>query len=131
MEITSVRPNAVSFPSTSTEGVAQEPAALSPGPAASAASTALAVEQAKSESQEKDPNKLAERVSEAVDKLNQTAGIFDRSLRFEIHKESKELMVSVIDSKTDKVIREIPSKEVLDLVAKMKVYVGMVFDKKA
>jgi flagellar protein FlaG len=40
-------------------------------------------------------------------------------------------MVSVVDTINDKVIRQIPEEEVLDLVAKMKDYIGLIFDKKA
>ncbi len=88
-------------------------------------------EAVKNEQEQKDPEARKEKVEEAVDKLNQTAIIFDRSLKFQIHDGTKETMVSVIDKTTDKVIREIPSKEVLDLVSKMRDYLGMIFDKKA
>lgn len=86
---------------------------------------------AKNEEEKKDPEKVKEGLNEAVDKLNKTAVIFDRSLRFQIHEKTKETMISVVDMKTDKVIREIPSKEVLDFISKMKDYLGMIFDKKA
>jgi flagellar protein FlaG len=78
-----------------------------------------------------DPQKERENVAEAIEKLNQTAMIFDRGLRFHIHDKTKTTMVSVVDLKSDKIIREIPSKEILDLVSKMKDYLGMIFDKKA
>ena len=81
--------------------------------------------------EEKDPKKASEKLSDAVDKLNKTAVVFDRSLRFSIHEQTRMTMVDVVDTTTDKVIREIPSKEVLDFVAKMKDYMGMIFDKKA
>ncbi len=70
-------------------------------------------------------------LKEAVDKLNKTAVIFDRSLRFQIHDKTHRTMVSVIDIVQDKVIRQIPNEEVLDLVAKMDDYLGLIFDKKA
>lgn len=71
-----------------------------------------------------------EKLQEAVDKINKTAVIFDRSLRFQIHEKTHRTMVSVIDIVKDKVIREIPPKEVLDLLAKMQDYIGLIFDKK-
>jgi uncharacterized FlaG/YvyC family protein len=40
-------------------------------------------------------------------------------------------MVSVVDTSNDKVIRQYPSEEVLDMVAKMENYLGIIFDKKA
>ena len=85
----------------------------------------------KAAQEQQDPKKQQEAVEEAVDKMNQTAIIFDRSLRFQIHDKTKSTMVAVVDSMTDRVIREIPSKEVLDLFSKMQDYLGMIFDKKA
>lgn len=75
--------------------------------------------------------KNEEELREAVDKLNKTAVIFDRSLRFQIHDKTHRTMVSVVDIVQDKVIRQIPTEEVLDLVAKMDDYLGLIFDKKA
>lgn len=75
--------------------------------------------------------KTQEDLTEAVDKLNKTAVIFNRSLRFQVHDETKKTMVSVVDITNDKVIRQIPNEEVLDLVARMDDYMGLIFDKKA
>jgi flagellar protein FlaG len=83
------------------------------------------------ENQEKNEEKNEEKLREAVDKINKTAVIFDRSLRFQIHEATHRTMVSVVDVVNDKVIRQIPEKEVLDLVAKMQDYIGLIFDKKA
>ena len=83
------------------------------------------------EAAEQNKQKTEEDLKEAVDKLNKTAVIFDRSLRFQIHDKTHRTMVSVIDIVQDKVIRQIPNEEVLDLVAKMDDYLGMIFDKKA
>lgn len=79
--------------------------------------------------EEQEPKK--ENLKDAVEKMNRTAVIFDRALKFQIHDKTKETMVAVVDMNTDKVIREIPSKEILDFISKMKDYLGMIFDKKA
>lgn len=75
--------------------------------------------------------KTQEELTAAVDKLNKTAVIFNRSLRFQVHDATHRTMVSVIDITNDKVIRQIPNEEVLDLFAKMDDYMGLIFDKKA
>ena len=80
---------------------------------------------------ENNPEKKEENIEEAVDKLNKTAQIFDRSLRFQVHEKTNRTMVSVVDTNSDKIIRQIPNEEVLDLVAKMDDYLGLIFDKKA
>ncbi len=49
-------------------------------------------------------------------------------LKFTQHKESGRIMIRVVESGTDKVIREIPEESFLDLVAKMEQMVGILFD---
>ena len=72
-----------------------------------------------------------EKLENAIKKLNDTAKVFNRSLKFKMHEATRRTMVSVIDTDTDKVIREIPGEEALDMVAKMQEYLGLIFDKKA
>lgn len=72
-----------------------------------------------------------ENLNEAVDKLNKTANVFDRALRFQVHDETHRTVVTVVDTANDKVIRQYPSEEVLDMVAKVENYLGLIFDKKA
>ncbi len=91
----------------------------------------LAKESVEKTPKEKFSQKKEENVDEAVDKLNKAAQVFDRSIRFQVHKKTNRTMVSVVDTTTDKVIRQIPNEEVLNLVAKMDDYMGLIFDKKA
>ena len=52
------------------------------------------------------------------------------NLQFSVHKASGKTMVTVVDESTGKVLREIPSHEILDLAAKIDEMVGMIFDQK-
>lgn len=52
-------------------------------------------------------------------------------IRFELHEGTQSLMVQVIDSKEQRVLREFPPHEFLDMVAKIREYVGMLLDEKA
>jgi flagellar protein FlaG len=52
------------------------------------------------------------------------------SLKFQLHDQSEEYYVQVIDDKTKEVIRQIPSKEFLDMYASMKDILGLVVDNK-
>lgn len=56
--------------------------------------------------------------------------ISDVDLQFSVHKASGRMMIIVREGSTGKVIREIPPKEVLDLVAKFDEMVGMLLDKR-
>lgn len=51
-------------------------------------------------------------------------------LQFSIHEKTKEISVKIIDMESREVIREIPSKEVLDMAAKMNELAGLFVDKK-
>jgi flagellar protein FlaG len=54
--------------------------------------------------------------------------MFDRKLQFQVNKDLDEVIVKVIDSSTDKVIREIPSAEIQKLQIRIKEALGLLFD---
>ena len=123
MEIGNVKPGTIQVPE-----MVKEPEMTVPMPGSG---TPMKQEAVKAQAEAEDPAKQMEKIKDAVDKLNKTSMIFDRSLKFRLHDATKQMMVSVIDVANDKVIREIPSQEALDLVAKMQEYLGIIFDKKA
>ena len=69
---------------------------------------------------EKDVRKL-------VDDLNSEISLLNTSLRFGVDK-SDVFYVSIIDKKTDKVIRRWPAEHAQTLLPKMKEFTGMLFD---
>ena len=69
-------------------------------------------------------------VIEAIEKANKAfEGVF-RKFEFSIHEKTKEIMVKVIDSATDEVIREIPPEKILDMVATIWEMVGIIVDER-
>ena len=54
---------------------------------------------------------------EAVKQLEQIVQAFDRNLKFKIHDETQSVMVQVLNSETNEVIREFPSEQILDMVS--------------
>ncbi|EOD00376.1 flagellar protein FlaG [Caldisalinibacter kiritimatiensis] len=72
-----------------------------------------------------------EELINAIEKANKGVKIYDRKLEFSIHEKTKEIMVKVIDTSTDEVIREIPPEKILDMVAKMWELAGILVDEKA
>ena len=54
-----------------------------------------------------------ERVESAVSKISDFVQSFQRDLQFTVDKESDRLVVKVVDSETQEVIRQIPSEETL------------------
>lgn len=69
-------------------------------------------------------------VIEAIERANDALSVANRKFEYSIHEETKEIMVKVIDSETDEVIREIPPEKILDMVAKMWEMAGMLVDER-
>jgi flagellar protein FlaG len=69
-----------------------------------------------------------EAIAEGVKTMRTMARIFERKLDFIIHEDTNRLMVKVIDLETEEVIREIPPEQILDMLAKMECFVGLLID---
>ncbi|MDQ1330090.1 MAG: flagellar protein FlaG [Thermodesulfobacteriota bacterium] len=87
----------------------------------------------KEKSKAEDEKKAAElsQISEmAVDLQNKMQVLHNVDLNFSVHEASGKIMVTVVNEDTGKVIREIPSAEMLNLAAKLEEAIGLLFDKK-
>jgi len=51
-------------------------------------------------------------------------------LEFSIHRETKEIIVRIVDSETQEVLKEIPPEKLLDLVAKLWEMAGLLIDER-
>jgi flagellar protein FlaG len=69
-------------------------------------------------------------VISAIEKANKHIRAYDRRLEFSIHKETNQIMVKVINTENDSIVREIPSEKVLDMVAHMWEVAGILIDEK-
>ena len=67
-------------------------------------------------------------VIQAIEKANKHIRTYDRRLEFSIHESTKQIMVKVINTEDDSVIREIPSEKVLDMVAHLWEVAGILVD---
>ena len=65
-----------------------------------------------------------------VKDANQKLKIYDRRLEFSIHDGTKRIMVKVINTNDDSVIREIPSEKALDMLAYVWKLTGILLDEK-
>lgn len=70
-----------------------------------------------------------EEVIDAIGKANKNLELYDTRLEFSIHEETHQIMIKVF--KNDQVIREIPAEKILDMVAKMMEWAGLLVDEKA
>lgn len=73
----------------------------------------------------------AEEISQAIEKINKTLAPHNTRLEFSIHDKTKGIMVKVIDENTGEIIREVPPKKVLDMVAMTWDELGLIVDEKA
>ena len=69
-------------------------------------------------------------VERAVNKANDTMRFHGRSLKFEIHEKTNDIMVKIIDKETQEVIREIPPEKMLDMFASMLELAGLLVDER-
>lgn len=82
-------------------------------------------------SEKKGADELKQELKRLTDSLNKEMDPLGTSVRFGFDDKIEEMYVSVIDSKSNRVLRKIPSDEAIRLMAKMREITGMLFDKKA
>lgn len=76
-----------------------------------------------------DPNRK-QKVEEVVKGLNNFLEPAHTSMRFKLHEKLNEYYVTIVNDNTDEVIKEIPSKKLLDTYAAMAEHLGLLVDKK-
>ncbi|MEH7251001.1 flagellar protein FlaG [Neobacillus niacini] len=90
------------------------------------------VKEVSSENQEQ-PQKQGqsrEKTEKVIASMNDFLKASNSHLKFEFHDDLKEYYVTLVDDKTNEVIREIPSKKLMDMYAAMTEYVGLLVDRK-
>ncbi|NVK01217.1 MAG: flagellar protein FlaG [Oceanospirillaceae bacterium] len=65
---------------------------------------------------------------EAVKNLNEFFSIPNRSIKFSIDKESQSVIVSVMDTENEEIIRQIPNEKALKLSEYIDGVIGLLFD---
>lgn len=83
--------------------------------------------QEKQKEDKKTQNGLPNLLKDLEDKIDQ---MHEVGLQFSEYKDSGKIIVKVVEKGTNKVIREIPSEEFMQLVEKMDQMIGILFDKK-
>jgi flagellar protein FlaG len=74
------------------------------------------------------PKAEAPPIEDTLGQLEKVFQAFNTHLQFSVIKELDTVVVKVIDSKTDKVIKEIPPKELTQLHLKIRETIGLLFD---
>lgn len=80
--------------------------------------------------QEEENIHLKEELENSIQELNKTLEALHKDLRFQVHEKSERLMVEVIDLIKNEVIKEIPPRELLDMLGRIREMVGLIIDEK-
>lgn len=67
-------------------------------------------------------------LNRAIGKLKDAGDIFKRRLDFKIDEATNRIMIKVIDTETNKVVKEIPPEQLIRLAAKIQEMVGLLVD---
>jgi len=85
---------------------------------------------------EKSANSIAEnqldksQLNKYAEKLSKVMEILNHSIRFAVDDESDRMIVKIVNSETNEVIRQIPPKEVLQLMHRLDQMAGLMLDEK-
>ncbi|WP_246055271.1 flagellar protein FlaG [Pseudalkalibacillus caeni] len=71
-----------------------------------------------------------EKIDKKIESLNNFLNQSQTSLKFQLHEKLKEYYVQIIDTNTEKVIKEIPPKKFLDMYAVTAELLGLMVDEK-
>ncbi len=74
--------------------------------------------------------KEKEYLDKALEKINKSLVSFNREMKVSVHEKLNRIMVKVIDTEQNKVIREIPPEKVLDAFAVALELAGVLIDEK-
>jgi len=72
----------------------------------------------------------ASKVKKMTESLNDFLETTSTKLRYEFHEKLEKYYVTLVDSETDQVVREIPNKKLMDMYASMLDFIGVLIDKK-
>ena len=72
----------------------------------------------------------AEKAKSVIDSMNEVLNTTSTKLRYQYHDKLDKYYVTLVDSETDEIVREIPNKKLMDIYAAMLDFVGVLIDEK-
>ncbi|MEK6576149.1 MAG: flagellar protein FlaG [Nitrospirota bacterium] len=79
---------------------------------------------------EADKIELKTPVKEVVERLNTIEDFHDRGIRFSVDEETEKVVIKIVDSNTNEVIRQIPPEEVLNMIRHLDEFQGLLINKR-
>ena len=71
-----------------------------------------------------------QQLAQYIQEIEKYSGFLNRRLQFSINKDLGEIVVKVIDTETDKVIKVLPPEEIQRLHLRIREAIGLLFDEK-
>ena len=65
------------------------------------------------------PSLTVEEIDYAVEVINETMSMFNRSLSFQVDDANGRTVIKIMDSETDELIKQIPSEDMLKIISHM------------
>ncbi|SFQ53527.1 flagellar protein FlaG [Psychrobacillus psychrotolerans] len=75
-------------------------------------------------------NLSSDKVKKMTESLNDFLETTSTKLRYEFHEKLEKYYVTLVDTETDQLVREIPNKKLMDMYASMLDFIGVLIDKK-
>lgn len=124
MDVSSLKPtDRVSAAFTNTNGTASADVVLE--------TAEVKKETSKAETRKDDKKELTnDELLPITRELNKFMTYLNADIQFQLHEKTQRLIVRVVDTKENKVLREFPPEELLDTIANIREYVGVLLDKK-
>lgn len=72
----------------------------------------------------------ADKAKKMTASLNDFLETTSTKLRYEFHEKLEKYYVTLVNSETDEVVREVPDKKLMDMYASMLEFIGVLIDKK-
>ncbi len=82
------------------------------------------------EERSKEERLTKEQARHLTSSMNRFLQTVDTQLRFKFHDELNEYYVTIVNTSTDEVVREIPPKKLMDIYAAMREFIGVLVDHK-
>ena len=76
------------------------------------------------------PEASRQEIENQVKALEKTFLAFNHKVKLSVNDEINQVIIKVVDSETDKVIKEIPAEEIQRLIARIKETIGLLVDEK-
>lgn len=108
----------------------QSPSTVSKPEETAQTSTQRMQEEVKEQQDTKNVENLKKDLMKLTEQLNKEFNPLNMDVKFGFSDDIESLYVTVSERSTDRLIRKIPSDEAIELMAKMREIVGIIFDKK-